>query len=163
MKTKILLCLLCLVPLVVQAQQKNIPAGYIDLDLPSGVLWKATNESGVFEYDAAVQKFGDKLPTQEQWSELKDYCDWTWTGSGYKVTGPNGKFIILSAAGSRWCNEYAVEGVNARGCYWSSTIYDKDIDGAWHLEFDSEKIDIYGSGDGSQRCHAFSVRLVQEW
>ena len=42
--------------------------GYVDLGLPSGILWKANNESGFYDYDSAVNKYGNKLPTHEHWS-----------------------------------------------------------------------------------------------
>ena len=42
------------------------PAGYVDLGLPSGTLWKDKNEEGGFyTYDQAVSKFGNKLPTKD--------------------------------------------------------------------------------------------------
>ena len=135
---------------------------YVDLGLSSGTLWKTSNEENAsdaeydfFTYDEAVSQFGDKLPSREQWMELDNECDWTWTGMGYKVLGPNGKSISLPAAGYRGCSG-SVGGVGSYGHYWSSTPYDSDY--AWNLHFLSDGVDM---GDGS-RCNGYSVRLVQD-
>ena len=132
----------------------TVPAGYVDLGLSSGTYWKETNESGFYNYDNAVSKFGNKLPTKEQLEELKNECEWTWTGNGYKVTGPNGESITLPVAGYRYCNG-GVSGVGSRGYYWSSTPDDSDY--AWGLGFYSSEVYM---GNYS-RCYGLSVRLVQ--
>ncbi|MBR4582669.1 MAG: hypothetical protein IKO34_02530 [Bacteroidales bacterium] len=128
--------------------------GWIDLGLPSGTMWKDWNESGFYDYDAAVRSFGSKLPTKEQLEELKNSCQWTWTGNGYKVTGPNGNFIVLPAAGNRDCGGNV--GVGSYGGYWSSTPIGSDD--AWFLLFDSSGVDVYRH----YRCDGQSVRLVQD-
>ena len=97
--------------------------GYVDLGLPSGTLWKKENEGGnsaYYTYDEAVSKFGNKLPTIMHFTELIDKCKWTWTGSGYKIIGPNGNFIYLPAAGSRLTTGEVLS-VGISGSYWSST------------------------------------------
>ncbi len=132
----------------------TVPAGYVDLGLSSGTYWKETNESGFYNYDNAVSKFGDKLPTKEQLEELKNECEWTWTGNGYKVIGPNGESIVLPTAGCRYCNG-GVDGVGACGFYWSSTPDDSDY--ACFLCFTSSGVNMYSS----TRCNGLSVRLVQ--
>jgi hypothetical protein len=133
----------------------TVPAGYIDLGLPSGTYWKKTNESGIYNYDNAVSKFGDKLPTKEQFEELKNECEWTWTGNGYKVTGPSGDFITLPAAGGRYCYEN-VRYLGMCGSYWSSTPYDSVY--AWLLDFNSSGVNM---DNDLRRCIGQSVRLVQ--
>ena len=132
----------------------TVPAGYVDLGLSSGTYWKETNESGFYNYDNAVSKFGDKLPTKEQFVELKNECEWTWTGNGYKVTGPNGGSIMLPAAGFRDCDG-DVYSVGTFGRYWSSTPVDSDL--AWNLYFYSREFYI----SYYPRCFGLSVRLVQ--
>lgn len=132
----------------------TVPAGYVDLGLSSGTYWKESNESGFYNYDDAVSKFGDKLPTKEQLAELKNECEWTWTGNGCKVTGPNGESIMLPAAGYRFCDG-DVRYIGTYGLFWSSTPYDSDY--AWFLSFDSSEVDM---GKYS-RCYGRSVRLVQ--
>ena len=47
---------------------------YIDLGLPSGTLWKESNEGGDYAYytfDEAIIKFGNKLPTKQQLEDLQ--------------------------------------------------------------------------------------------
>lgn len=132
--------------------------GLVDLGLPSGTLWRNENEGGDYArytYDEAVNKFGNKLPTKEQLQELKDKCTWTWTGSGYKVVGPNGNSLYLPAAGDLYCDGY-VYSVGSHGYYWSSTPYGSDR--AYNLGFFSSRVLI----DYSNRCDGLSVRLVQD-
>ena len=132
----------------------TVPTGYVDLGLSSGTYWKETNESGFYNYDNAVSKFGNKLPTKEQLEELKNECEWTWLGNGYKVTGPNGESITLPAAGFRGCSG-GVYYVGTYGYYWSSTPGGSDY--AWYLDFDSSEVNM----DNYRRCNGLSVRLVQ--
>ena len=130
-----------------------VPAGYVDLGLPSGTLWKDQNEAGGFySYDQAMAKFGSSLPTKEQLEELKNSCRWTWNGNGYKVEGPSGESIVLPAAGYRSCDG-SVYYVGSDGGYWSSTP--NGSEDAWYLFFNSGNVDMgYGS-----RCYSQSVRL----
>ena len=132
------------------------PAGYVDLGLQSGTLWKDENENVFCDYDDAVSMFGSKLPTKKQWEELKAFCEWTWTGNGYKVTGENGNSIVLPAAGDRDCNGYVSDDVGSWGFYWSSTHFGSDD--AWCLYFYSGG--VYVGYDF--RCFGRSVRLVQD-
>ena len=135
----------------------GIFAQYIDLGLPSGTKWRNSNEGGDnvhYTYDEAVSKFGNKLPTKEQLEELKNQCTWTWTGSGYKVVGPNGNSIYLPAAGYRYCDG-GVDKVGSYGRYWSSTPTGSGV--AYFLCFYSGRVFMYDSG----RCGGLSVRLVQ--
>lgn len=69
--------------------------GWMDLGLPSGTLWKNENEAGksVFTYEQATKR--GRLPTKEQWQELKDICQWTREGNRYIITAPNGESISL--------------------------------------------------------------------
>lgn len=145
---------------------------YIDLGLPSGTLWKSTNEiggdNGRYTYDEARNKFGNKVPYRKHFLELIEHCQWSWTGNGYKIIGPNGNSIYLPAAGCRDFSEEIVC-VGERGFYMSSEIdkeademdegkiYD-DGDIAFILDFTIENIQI-----GSLfRDNNVSVRLIQE-
>lgn len=139
---------------VVAGMGKSVPDGYVDLGLPSGTLWKAQNEAGGFySYDQAVAKFGNNLPTKEQFEELKSSCKWTWTGSGYKVEGPSGE-MFLPAAGYRNCRG-SVDLVGLLGNYWSSTPYGSEK--AWDLSFYSGEV-VMGR---VERYVGQSVRLVR--
>ena len=157
-----------------QAKQERLASlkaqGFVDLGLPSGTLWKDKNEGKkrslgphyygeIYSYDQAVNKFGNKLPTKEQFEELKNSCQWTWLGSedygGYKVVGPSGESIFLPAAGRSDCNG-SVSGMGSCGGYWSSTPYSSG--NAWRLYFNSSEVYM---NDGT-RCGGRSVRLVQD-
>lgn len=135
---------------------KVVPKGYVDLGLPSGTLWKDRNESGFYDYDEAVRSFGNKLPTWAQLEELKDACTWSWTGSGYNVTGPNGNKIYLPAAGCRDCDGNVFDVGAYDGYYGSSTP--SDSESVWCLFFYSSGVSMYYG----RRCSGRSVRLVQD-
>ena len=129
--------------------------GYTDLGLPSGTIWKNFNATGFCTYDEAVSQFGNRLPTKEQWEELKAECQWSWNGNGYNVTGPNGNSIVLPASGYRYCDG-SVDSVGSDGSYWSSTPEDSDF--AWGLSFNSGGVGV----NYFSRCFGRSVRLVQD-
>ena len=133
----------------------QVQTDYTDLGLPSGTIWKNFNATGFYTYDEAFSQFGNRLPSKAQWEELKAECQWTWNGSGYKVTGPNGNSIVLPAAGFRDCSG-SVGSVGSYGNYCSST---PDGSGsAWYVGFVSSSVGVH-SGD---RCYSKSVRLVQD-
>ena len=151
MKKLFSLSLFCLVAMSAMAQNSV----WVDLGLPSGTLWKSTNEKGFYyTYDEAVSQFGDNLPSREHFEELIAFCTWEWNGKGYVVTGDNGNSIILHAAGGRDCDG-DVNRVGTGGYFWSSTPYDSDH--AWCLYFYSDVVSM----DYDNRCYGRSVRLVQ--
>ena len=127
----------------------------MDLGLTSGNLRKDQNEAGGFySYDQAMAKFGSSLPTKEQLEELKNSCRWTWNGNGYKVEGPSGESIVLTAAGYRSIDG-SVSDVGSRGEYLSSTP--RGSEHAWYLKLNLVNVYV---GD-SHRCYGRSVRLVR--
>ena len=127
---------------------------YINLGLPSGTLWAETNENGFYTFDEAVEKYGDSLPTREQWEELKDHCRWEWIGDGYRVKGANSNSIVLPSEGYRDCKGL-VNYVRFCGYYWSSTSDGSDF--AWELYFHSNIVSMgYNNRYGGK-----SVRLVK--
>lgn len=79
------------------------------------------------EDDAAHANWGGKwrMPTNEEWEELRSNCTWTWTTikgtRGYEVKGPNGNSIFLPAAGVRYNDDLYDAG--SYGDYWSSSLY----------------------------------------
>ena len=95
--------------------------------------------------DAATVNWGDdwRMPTTEEWQELRSECTWIWTTinrvKGYKVTAPNGNSIFLPAAGSYWEDGYIQAG--GRGDYWSSTLGPVFPQDAYGLGFYSEAIE----------------------
>ena len=89
-------------------------------------------------YDVAHVKWGGnwRMPTESEFRELINECDWEWNGYGYTVTGPNGNSIFLSAAGSRYDDELGSDG--SIGYYWSSTRFMENINNAEGLYFSSK-------------------------
>ncbi len=106
--------------------------GYTDLGLPSGTIWKDINATGFYTYDEAFSQFGNRVPSKEQWEELKAECQWSWNGNGYKVTGPNGNSINLPVGGHRDCNGNIFYDADFP-YYWSSTSSGTNL--AWCLTF----------------------------
>ena len=137
------------------SSNRVVPQGYVDLGLPSGTLWKATNESGLYDYDTAVSRYSDKLPTIEQWIELTEYCTWLRDGTKLKFVGANGNFILLSAMGTRFCSG-VVEGVGSFGEYWSSMPSGSEK--ACSFSYDEVRDPHITNFD---RCAGKSVRLVK--
>ena len=111
------------------------------------------------EDDAAYVNWssGWRMPTYEQIAELLTECEWTWATlsgvNGYKVTGPNGKFIFLPAAGR--CEYGNVGDQGYYGYFWSSTA--NGSNGAYGLDFLSgdQRVSSY------LRDFGYSVRAVQ--
>ena len=132
---------------------------YVDLGLPSGTKWKSENETNsssgddFFTYDEAVAKFGDNLPTKLQAEELKNNCNWDFQNGVCKVTGTNGKYIILPASGFRYDG---VDYVGSFGYFWTSTP--EDALNAYEFHFSSYGKEVFYSA----RANGFSVRLVQK-
>ena len=98
MKKFFFLSMMSLVTLMMHAQSES--QDYVDLGLPSGTLWQ-NSENGSYTYYKAIEEFGDKLPTKEQYEELMDKCEWIYIQYAYvgvyRVTGPNGNSIELIA------------------------------------------------------------------
>ena len=112
--------------------------------------------------DAARQNWGGswRMPTNDEWTELREKCTWTWTTqggkNGYKVTSKtNGRSIFLPADGEQ------VEGsffyATFDGFYWSSSLTDSPHT-AWSVGFNSNS--VYRSFDG--RVSGYSIRPVTE-
>ena len=108
---------------------------FIDLGLPSGMLWAAENikdEDGneaYVSFDKAVETFGNKLPTKEDWKELFEHCihQYDEERKGLVLTGPNGNAIFLPAEGfydkDTKSSDIAESDIGESGFYWSSSNY----------------------------------------
>ena len=132
---------------------KTIPAGFVDLALPSGTLWKSTNEQGLYTYISAKYYFGNALPNKAQFEELLYNCTWKWTGKGYKVTGPNQNFIYIPFDGYEDCDEDSHDvGIGAR--IW--TLNNASANFAYYCAF----YDNYRGIVEDSNCLKLSVRLV---
>lgn len=136
-------------------------AEYVDLGLPSGTLWKKTNEGGTysrFTYGEAYGRFRSKLPTYEQYIELKNNCVWSWTTQngvkGQIGYGPNGNSIFFPAAGFQLDGGPTVD-VEQWGDYWTSTS--QGYGSANTFKFNSGGVSLSGARDNNK----MSVRLIK--
>ncbi|MGN0187212.1 MAG: hypothetical protein ACI392_05635 [Paludibacteraceae bacterium] len=111
--------------------------------------------------DAARANWGGawRMPTDAEWTELRENCEWTWTTrngvNGREVTSRiNGNSIFLPAAGYR-DNDVSYD-AGSYGYYWSSSLDTDDPDGAWDVYFYSD----YADRDYGGRYYGQSVRPV---
>ena len=158
---KILLYFAAALCLVACKKNNEAKGNYVDLGLSSGTKWKSINEfnpqdsvNGFYTFDEALDAFGKKVPTVEQWMELQNECTWTWTGNGYNVEGPSGESITLPGMGYHH-GDGNVYGVGSGGYYWSSTPYATDC--AYYLLFNSREVRMM---DWFRRT-GYSLRLVR--
>lgn len=142
-------------PPLLPGETTEVIDGYVDLGLESGTLWKSENETGFYTYEDAMATFGGELPTQDQLVELRKMCNWIWQGDGYKVVGPNGQYITLSASGCLQCDG-TPDDVGEYGYYWSSTPH-MDTQ-AFRLAFDANGQNVMAS----RRCYGRTIRLVKQ-
>ena len=108
--------------------------GWVDLGLPSGRLWADRPAPGYYQFNEAVEVFGEDLPRSWMFVELRDECKWTWDDDrkGYDVKGPNGNTIFLPAlgyqdfdAGGRLRSSGGLSYVGSYGFWWSFAPYSK--------------------------------------
>lgn len=110
------------------------------------------------EDDAAIANWGGswRMPTKAEQDELQTKCTWEWKElngkKGYKVTGPNGNFIFLPAAGYR---DDGLNDVDSRGYYLSSSLNTSLSSLAYYLQFSSDNSHSFFS-----RGYGLSVRAV---
>ena len=114
--------------------------------------------------DAAYVNWGGawRMPTDAEWTELREQCTWTWTTqngkTGYKVTskksGYTNNSIFLPAAGYRY--DSSLYGAGSDGDYWSSSLDTDYPGGAWYVDFNSSLV----RRDGDYRYNGQSVRPV---
>ena len=130
--------------------------------------YSSSNYSGGGFSDAARVNWGGawRMPTDAEWTELRENCEWTWT-SDYNGTGvagrivkskTNGNHIFLPAAGCR--NGGGLDNAGGRGYYWSSSLAGANLYGdynsAYDVNFNSGSVSRYGR---SRYC-GLSVRPV---
>ncbi|MCR5325224.1 MAG: hypothetical protein K6E37_00560 [Bacteroidales bacterium] len=121
------------------------------------------------EDDAAHVNWGGnwRMPTDEEWKELKENCSWEWTsdynGTGVagrivtgKVSGYENKSIFLPAAGYMWSTD--LKDLGSIGYYWSSSLFTERSGSAWRLFFSSTGVSRYSYG----RTSGHSIRPVKK-
>ncbi|MDD7529066.1 MAG: hypothetical protein PUK04_06365 [Bacteroidales bacterium] len=111
--------------------------------------------------DAARANWGGawRMPTDAEWTELRENCTWTWTTkngvNGYEVkSNINGNSIFLPAAGYRDGGGLSSAGYD--GDYWSSSLSTGYPGDAWYVYFLSGSVDR----DSDNRYYGHSVRPV---
>ena len=136
----------------------EVPAGFVDLGLPSGLLWAEKQEEGYYTHEEAVEKYGEALPRPEEFVELWRVCKWDWDKKrkGYTVTSPNGNSIFLVASGYRGRTSGDLNYVGSYGSYWSAAP--SSADSAYNLNFYSGYVDPLNS---DYRANGFSVLPVR--
>ncbi len=98
-------------------------------------MTKYTGEDGKAQLeaadDAARVRLGEgyRIPTVDDYIELKNKCSWSWISeyhgaNGFLIKGPNGNTIFLPAAGFKSDKNRYYYGANA--CYWLSDVTSKD-------------------------------------
>ncbi|MBO6168713.1 MAG: Ig-like domain-containing protein [Bacteroidales bacterium] len=116
------------------------------------------------EDDAAHAVWGDawRMPSKEEFQELRNNCTWTWTTlggvNGYNITskksGYTGNFIFLPAAGMMSGSK--VQNAGTEGDYWSSSLYTTESCSSWSPYFTSSE---FSTGD-CYRYFGLPVRAV---
>ena len=98
------------------------------------------------EDDVAHVKLGGnwRMPTDAEWTELREYCTWTWTTqngiNGRLVTGKNGKSIFIPVTGFWFDTTLYYVG---NGHYWSSSLNtygERESECAWSVYFNSRGV-----------------------
>lgn len=165
-----------------EAKKKElIREGYVDLDLPSGTLWKK-KPTDIYNgsYKRAIEKYGDQIPSREQWLELIDNCKWKWYAyeknvqsvgedgtkhygfqlcQGFKVYGKNGNYIDIEAShyGIGGIREWYYSSTYNDSSIWCTQIYENEVScSEWKGFFQDEK-----DKDGWW-CWYFAIHLVQK-
>ena len=122
--------------------------------------------------DAATANLGKKvkpgtkaklrMPTIEQWQELKKKCTWRWTDingkNGFLVTGSTGNSIFLPAAG--WMKGLECVYIDEAVRYWSSSLNTGTP--CYAQSFSDSKNPLLLLGCNDDRCWGFSIRPVFE-
>ena len=123
-----------------------------------------TSISPTSGHDTARENWGGtwRMPTEAEFEELCNKCDWTWTSkgghNGYLVTSKtNGNSIFLPAAGFRDGTDRF--DVGEYGSFWSSTLSSSNSSYACGLYFDSS---YRNTSYGNERSFGQSVRPVTE-
>jgi len=118
------------------------------------------------EDDAAAVNWGGtwRMPTDAEWTELRENCDWIWTAD-YNGTGiagrivaskTNGNSIFLPAAGFR--SDDGLYLADSDGGYWSSSLGAGGPNSACRAYFDSDDV----NRESDVRRFGQSVRPVQD-
>ncbi|MBR3029054.1 MAG: hypothetical protein IKH58_13055 [Bacteroidales bacterium] len=138
---------------------------YVDLGLPSGTLWAADFEKdcGANIYLPYGKAQNYSIPTEEQWNELKECCEWKYDieRSGFKQVkciGPNGNYISFERTRMRKAND--LDYTDEAAYFWINKEESDNLKSA---------VKFYGSSNMNGHCeirYIFSgyqlpIRLVR--
>ena len=117
--------------------------------------------AGNAKMDAATANWGEgwRMPTREEWEELREYCSWDfvmWDGieGSLFVSDINANYIFIPCAGYTRDDSGKLIYTQYNGAYWASTPIGND--GAYALIFNYE-LNYVSTG---MRCSAHSIRAV---
>ena len=137
---------------------------WFDSNSQSFMKYIPNNDYRVLETkdDAAAVNWGDdwRTPTNEDFNELINYCQYSWTEvngvKGARFTGVNGNSIFFPAAG--FSIGSGVSGADSYGYYWSSSVRVGLEDYAHYLNFDSDN----ATNDNIDRFLGLLIRPVRK-
>ncbi len=96
---------------------------YVDLGLPSGTLWAADyeKEDGKIVYLPYDKASILQIPTEEQWKELLEMCQWEYKyisdhDRSFVCIGPNGNVIHFNSEG--FLKEEKGRVYDGERCFW---------------------------------------------
>ena len=119
-------------------------------------------------YDAAYDNLGSpwRMPTKEEFNELKDGCTWTQETvdgmAGWRATGGNGNSIFLPFVGYREGNPSNTPGLGETGFYWTANYasgpeYQESVK-AWEFQIEAAGQKLRNDGIGH---HGHAIRPVR--
>ena len=90
--------------------------------------------------DAARANWGGawRMPTDAEWTELRENCEWTWTDD-YNGTGVKGRIVTSNING----NSIFLPAADDLGYYWSSSLRTDYPFYAWDVAFGSVNVYRY--------------------
>lgn len=135
---------------------------YVDLGLPSGTLWAADYEEldGERLYLPYCKAEKMKLPTQEQWEELRENCHWKYkpesssSWGGTRCVGPNGNELFFTNTGRRLFKSESIES-SSSAFFWLEDNGDSNYKHKVSIDSTVRKIDVSFSG------YRLPIRLVR--
>lgn len=113
--------------------------------------------------DAAHAKLGGKwrMPTTDEWLELRDKCSWKWTkqgnSNGFLVTSKDGSTTIFLPAAGGYTGSSLLD-VGNHGFYWTSRLLKSSPASAWSFWIYKSTV----TGEDFPRYYGFPVRAVKD-
>lgn len=143
------------------------------VDLGLSVMWASHNLGAEHSGDIGLPVSWDdtamniatwgeewRMPTDEEWRELYEKCDWSWIirdGIGGRlITGPSGNSIFLPATGFQLGDESQMKG--CIGLYWMGATPANEPQDAMATFFDSANIYKLGF----PKTNKYSIRAVRK-